>query len=111
VKSNFLLRLESQYKRVISDIINNELQKDIGLVTITSCDITSDLEYLTVYYTVLSKYDNKKAREGLEQVKGFIRSSIASRVKARKTPQLIFKLDDSYNQERHIEELLESLKK
>jgi len=111
VKSNFLLRLESQYKRVISDIINNELKKDIGLVTITSCDITTDLEYLTVFYTVLSKYDNKKAREGLDNVKGFIRSQLASRVKSRKTPQLIFKLDDSFEQARHIEELLESIKK
>ncbi|MBP5342794.1 30S ribosome-binding factor RbfA [bacterium] len=110
MKSNYLLRLESSIKRALSEILNFEVKNNIGLVTVTECSITSDLEYLTVYYTVLSDKDKKRAREGLESSKGFIRSSLASKVQMRKVPNLIFKYDDSYQNRSRIEELLKEAK-
>ena len=65
MKNNHILRLESDIKRILSDVIQNELKKDVGLLTITDTDLTNDYSYLTVYYTVLNARDKKKAREGL----------------------------------------------
>lgn len=106
MKSNYLLRLESSIKRALSEILNFEVKNNIGLVTVTECNITSDLEYLTVYYTVLSEKDKKRAREGLESSKGFIRTSLASKVSMRKVPNITFKYDDSFARGSRIEELL-----
>ena len=110
MKNNYLLRLESSIKRAISEILNFEVKNNIGLVTVTECSITSDLEYLTVYYTVLSENDRKRAREGLESSKGFIRTSLASKVQMRKVPNITFKYDDSYQRGSRIEELLSEAK-
>ena len=110
MKSNYLLRLESNIKKALSDIVNFEVKNNIGLVTITDVSITSDLSYLTIYYTVLSEKDKKKAKEGLEGSKGYIRSSLAKKVSMRKVPELIFKYDTSYENASHIEELLEEIK-
>jgi len=111
VKSNFILRLESSIKRAISDIVNFEVKNNIGLVTITDCDLTTDLEYLTVYYTVLSEKDKKRAKEGLEGSKGFIRKALSQKVEMRKTPQITFKYDESYENGSRIDQLLEQIKK
>ncbi len=111
MKSNYLLRLESSIKRALSDIINFEVKNNIGLVTITDCELTQDLSFLTVFYTVLSEKDKKKAKEGLESSKGFIRSTLVSKVSMRKAPEIIFKYDNSYANGSRIEELLEEIKR
>ena len=110
MKSNYLMRLESSIKKALSEIINNEVKNNIGLVTITGCDLTSDLKYLTVYYTVLSEKDKKRAREGLEGSKGFIRTSLASKVSMRIVPNITFKYDESYEAGKRIEDLLAQIK-
>ena len=111
MKSNYILRLESSLKRALSDIINFEVKNNIGFVTITDCDLTVDLGRLTVYYTVLSGKDKKKAKEGLEGSKKFIRTSLCSKVQMRKAPELVFKYDESYETGSRIEQLLEEIKK
>ncbi len=111
MKSNYILRLESNIKKAISDIVNFEVKNNIGLVTITDCEVTTDLEYLTVYYTVLSNKDRKKAKEGLDNSKGFIRSSLAKKVSMRKVPNITFKYDESYETGNRIDSLLEEIKK
>ncbi len=110
MKNNYILRLESAILRAMSEIVNYEVKNNIGLVSITACDITSDLEFLTVYYTVLSEKDKKRAREGLESSKGFIRTSLCSKVKMRKAPKITFKYDVSMENGNRIEQLLEEIK-
>lgn len=111
MKNNFILRLESNIKRALSDIVNFEVKNNIGLVTITDCVITSDLEYLTVFYTVLNEKDRKRAKEGLENSKGFIRTALVKKVSMRKAPQITFKYDSSYENGNRIDALLEEIKK
>ena len=111
MKNNYILRLESELKRVLSDIIQNELRKDVGMLTITDVELTNDYSYLTVYYTVLDKRDKKKAFEGLNASKKFLRTSLASRVTMKRSPELIFKYDDTYENAKRIEELLAEIKK
>jgi len=109
MKSNYLLKLESSLKRALSDIIANEVKKNIGFVTITDVDLTSDLSFLTVYYTVLSGKDKKKAKEGLEASKGYIRTSLVNKVSMRKAPELTFKYDETYEKAQRIDELIEQI--
>ncbi|MCB9498532.1 MAG: 30S ribosome-binding factor RbfA [Bacillales bacterium] len=111
MNNNYLLKTESSIKRTLSDIIQNEVKNNIGFVTITDVSLTSDYSYLTVYYTVLSMKDKKKAKEGLESSKGFIRTALASRVKMRKVPEIVFKLDTSYDNASRIEDLIKEIHK
>ena len=47
-------RLNSTFVKEISYILSTEVKdEDIKFVTITDCDITSDLSYAKVYFTVL----------------------------------------------------------
>ena len=50
-----------------------------------------------------------KGLQALERCKGFIRSQLARRLKIRKCPELIFKVDESLEYGNRIEELIKNL--
>jgi ribosome-binding factor A len=92
-----LERLESTIQRALTDIYRREVKDDhIGFLTITECRLTNDYSYLTIYYTILGQEERTEAaRKALERSKSFVRSKLAQRVKMRKSPNLIFKYDES----------------
>ena len=108
--ANFKLnRNNIMIQKYISDIIQFEIKsKEIGFVTVTGVDTTNDYSYSKVYVSFL---DNKASEhmEALERVKGVIRSKLASKLTIRKTPELIFVLDDSFQQGQRIEKVLEDI--
>ncbi|HOX54511.1 MAG: 30S ribosome-binding factor RbfA [Candidatus Omnitrophica bacterium] len=105
-------KLNQQFKREISSIIQNELNDPrLGFITINRVEITKDLSYAKVYFSVLA--DAKKtqrAEKGLLSAAGYIRRLLSDRIKTRLTPELIFKLDKSTEYSIHIEEEIERLK-
>ena len=59
-------RLESTFQEELSMILMTEIKdEDIHFVTITGCDITSDLSFAKVYVTVL---EEEKKKEILEKM-------------------------------------------
>lgn len=92
-----LERLESTIQRALTEIYRSEVKDNsIGFLTITEVRLTNDFSYLTVYYTILGQ-DSKReaARKALERSKRFVRGRISQKVKMRKTPDLVFKYDES----------------
>ena len=53
----------------------------------------------------------EEARVGLEKSKGFMRKEIGSRIRLRKTPELLFEIDTSVEYGSRIDELLRNLNK
>jgi ribosome-binding factor A len=104
-------KLEKQIEKELSRIFLNDVKDDIGFITITGVDLTNDLSYAKVYYTVLGD-DNKKeaVTKTLEKAKGFIRTTLGSRVQMRKIPELIFNYDESIDYGNKIEKLIEQIK-
>ena len=92
-------------------IINREVKDDaIKFVTITGVEVTSDLSFAKVYYTVLDAEKKKDIEERLEKVAPFIRKKLAERIEIRHTPELRFIYDTSIAYGEHIEEIIENLK-
>ena len=79
-------------------------------MTITEVRLTNDYSYLTVYYTILGA-DNKRtaAKKALERSAKFVRGRLAQRVKMRKTPNLLFKYDESLDRGNKITEGLKKV--
>lgn len=105
-------RLNSTFVKEISYILQNEVKdENIKFVTVTGCDISSDLSYAKVYVTVLD--DNKKntTLEALNNAKSFIRGELSKRVEIRHTPELKFIYDTSIEYGNHIEEIIDSINK
>jgi len=79
-------------------------------VSIVNAEVTRDLRRALVYYSVLGDDTQvKKAAEGLERAKGFIRSHLARELGLRATPELVFKHDLSMARQEEMERLLKEL--
>lgn len=80
------------------------------LVTVTRCDVTPDLKYAKVYYSVLADrhrtVDHKDLKAGLYSAAGYIRTRLAKSLNLRITPELSFHEDGSMEHGARINELL-----
>lgn len=106
-------KLERHIEREVSSIIMNEVKDNkVGFITVTGVDLTNDLSFATIYFTVLGKEERSEAAiKALDRAKGFIRRELGQRIQVRKVPDLIFKYDDSLEYGNKIESLIRDIKK
>jgi len=103
-------RLNHAFVEEISYILHNEVKdEDIKFVTVTGCDISSDLSYAKVYVTVLDDKKKESTLEALNGARSFIRGELSKRVDIRHTPELKFFYDNSIDYGKKIEDLIDSI--
>jgi ribosome-binding factor A len=112
--------MPTRRQRRVSELIHRELSKLLMLeardprladVTITGVTVTPDLLLARIYFSVLGdQMARKEALAGLENANGFLRTELASRVRLRFVPELIFEEDTSAEYGRRIDELLDLVK-
>ena len=111
--SNRFGRIDEEFKKEISQIINYELKEPsvTGMVSVTKVKVTTDLSYAKVAVSILNSKDVKKTLAGLKKSSGFIRSELAKRINLRNTPEIIFELDDSLEYGARIDNILKDIMK
>ena len=110
--STKMLKVAEQMKRHLNEILQREVKdKKVGFITITACEVTNDLSFCKVFYTVYGPgYSERDAAEALDRAKGFIRSELAKRMSSlRKMPELIFTVDESTKYGNKIDAMLADL--
>lgn len=104
-------RLNDQFQKEISMILQTEIKdQDIHFVTITGCDITSDLSFCKVYFTVLDDSKKESTLKALKGASSFIRGQLSQRVEIRHTPELKFIYDESIEYGERMDNILNNLK-
>lgn len=108
--------MATRRQRRVAELIHRELSlllmrqvRDPRLadVTITEVRVTHDLVTARIFFTVLGDAgQDKEALAALEHASGYLRTQLASQVRLRLAPELIFELDTSTSYGRHIDELL-----
>ncbi len=90
-------RLKKIILRKASDVILFELHDPrLGFVTLSKVDLTDDLKYATIYYSVMGdKADKSRTRHALDDARGYVQKAVASALKTRTAPQLRFRYDES----------------
>lgn len=106
-----LQRLESLALRELSLLLRKDAKNNyLSNITVTEVRITKDLSYMTIYYTFYTgKIENYE--KALNDCKGYLRSELAKRLKARKMPELLFKHDEALEYGNHINEIISNLNK
>ena len=108
-------------KRIVA--INEEIQKELSnqlrrvkdprvadlMISITRVETTPDLRYAKVYVSFLEENKAADAMKGLKSAGGYLRREVASDLKLRYTPELMWALDDSITYGAKLLELINSL--
>ena len=104
-------RLSKTMFKELCILLNREAKEaNLASVTVTEVRVTNDLSFATVYY-IVPEYLKDKIPASLERAKGYLRSELARRVKARKMPELIFKYDEALEYGNHINEIINKINK
>ena len=105
-------RVIAVLKREISNIVHDELKDSrLGFITIMRVDLTADLRFARIYFSVLGQEKEQKAtQEALRSAKPFIRYLIAQRIKLRFVPEITFKLDRSVEYSIQVQDKLDKIK-
>lgn len=105
--ANRNLRVKSLIAKNLMDIFAFELKNPaLGMPSINEVDVNADNSIAKVYVSFLGSKSPKKNLEELNRCKGYIRSSLAKKMDVYKVPSLVFIYDDSYEEARHLEEVL-----
>ncbi len=106
-------RVQEALRQEISRIVQTEIKDPrLGFLTITGVELTRDLRYARVYFSVLGEEKGKKlALKGLNSAKGYIKGLLSDRIKLRYMPNLEFKIDESLEYTNRILDILNKIKK
>lgn len=103
-------RVAEQIHQELAQMIAREVKDPrIGMVTLTSVEITPDYAYATVHFTVLPDDDATVGRtlEGLRRSAGFMRSQLGRRVRIHTNPELRFVHDTSVSRGVELSRLID----
>jgi ribosome-binding factor A len=105
-------KVRAQIKKAVSSIVNNEIKDPrLGFVTITSVEVSPDLRYAKIFFSVLGKEkEHARTKAALDSASGFIRKLVADRIQLRFAPELSFREDRSGEYSAKIEEILSEIK-
>ncbi len=103
-------RISSDIAKYINEILLTEVRDSLlKTITITGCDVTSDLGLCKVYFTSISDMDEKKLEKEVNEAASFIRGRLSEKIELRHTPQLRFIYDKSIEYGEKIEKIIEKL--
>lgn len=104
-------RIGDLIQRELAGLLARELRDPrVGMVTITSVDVSPDMSHANVFFTLLDKDTLEGAQQGLERAAGFLRSQLARRVKLYSIPELRFRYDESIERADRLSRLIDSVK-
>ena len=106
-------RVQEALRQEISRVALEEIKDPrIGFLTITKVELTKDLRYAKVYFSVLGGAKEKAlALKGLNSAKGYIKGMVADRISLRLVPEISFRIDESIEHTKEIYDLFERIKK
>ncbi|NLA95463.1 MAG: 30S ribosome-binding factor RbfA [Clostridiaceae bacterium] len=102
-------RMGDEIRRILAGLVQRRLRdpRINESVSITSVKLSRDLSVARVYYSV---YGDDQARKGaadaFEKAGGFLRRELASQLRSRKVPRLLFIEDSSIRDGEAIDELI-----
>jgi len=106
------LRAGELVRHALVEIIAREDLRDPDLlgaaITIGEVRASPDLKHATAFVSALGPNDPQKIADGLTRCASFLRGRLARQIDLKFTPELHFQADISYDEARHIDELLAS---
>lgn len=105
--------MQEAIRQEVSKILHDEIRDPrLGFLTITGVELTNDLRYARIYFSVLGEdKDRKLALKGLNSAKGYIKGLLGDRIKLKFMPEIEFKIDETLERTQHVYDLFEQIKK
>ena len=102
--NSHLQQVASVLHRSVQELLTRGLNdpRVRGLISVTRVSVTPDLAQATVFVSVLPEQHERTTMRGLASAAPFIQSQVGKRVRLRRLPRLVFKLDESLKNQARV---------
>lgn len=108
MKTKRQLQIASQVQRELAQILLLHTDEPIfKKITLSLVEVSPDLEFAKVYYTVFDPTQIKAAQTALQQAASRLRHALAVNLNLRKTPKLNFYYDESIQRGQKLSALID----
>jgi ribosome-binding factor A len=104
-------RMNERIREILSELLMFET-KDPRLagLTVTEVSLDREMQFADVYVNALGEEERRdEVLDALERAKGFLRRELGRRIHTRRTPELRFNWDDTFEHAERVDRLLDSL--
>jgi ribosome-binding factor A len=103
-----IARLRELMKKEVSEILQREMKDPrIGFVSVTDVELSADLRHAKIFVSIFGDAEAKtKTMEGLVSAQGFVRTALAHRIRLRRIPEVLFRMDESIERGARVNRLL-----
>ena len=114
-KSQRQLRVGEELRHLISNVLLRETFYDQiienNTITITEVNVSPDLKNAKVYVMPLGGENKFEVLDSLSKANGRIKKLISNNINLRQIPKLQFRIDETFEYARNIENILQKIKK
>ena len=109
--SNRINRINEEIQKELSSLLRTVKDPRVQdtMISITRVETTPDLRYTKVYVSFLQSEKADEAMKGLKSAAGYLRRQLASNLKLRYAPEIVWALDDSITYGARMLNLINSL--
>ena len=115
IKSQRQLRVGEELRHLISNALLRESFYDQiienNTITVTEVNVSPDLKNAKVYIMPLGGENKLEVLDSLNKSNGRIKKLISSNINLRQIPKLQFKIDETFEYAKKIENILQKIKK
>ena len=115
IKSQRQLKVGEELRHLISNALLRSSFYDEHIennnITITEVNVSPDLKNAKVYVMPLGGKKKLDVLNSLNKATGRLKKIISSNLSLRQTPKLIFKIDETFEYAKKINEILDKIKK
>ena len=106
-------QVAEELRKIVSMIFLDDLSNlQLGFVTVTRIELTNDLRFAKVFYSVLGDEEQKEiTKKTLSENMGLIKKLTIERINMKYAMDIRFELDNSIDHSFHIDEILRKIKK
>lgn len=97
---------------VIAEVLRREVHDPrLQQLNLTGIKVSKDLRHARVFFRLLpGEHSREEALSGLKSARGFLRTRLGKKLKLRFVPDIEFTYDDSEDEARRIEALLDKVR-
>ena len=111
--SRRVARVSASIKREVSQMLLNDIKDErvgAGMVSVTDVDVAGDLQHAKIFVSIYGTDEAKaETMAGLKAAEGYVRKQLGQRMKLRRTPEVSFKEDRSFDMAANVLNVLNQI--
>ncbi len=105
-------RVGDMIRQVVGEMLLRDLSDPrLSSVTLTGVKVTQDLKQATIFFSAMGERSREEAAlHGLQSAAGYIKKELGRELRLRFVPDLLFKVDRSFDYGNRIDRLIQTIK-